>query len=164
MEGLPKRLSLPKLDVEFYEDRIVVRMLTKDAMTGIDPGDDFMFIADIYDDWKNGPVWLDQNGQEVSKHRWTIDSDTGWIHYFNDEWTIDQKRNICAVYVFKCCKYDQPPIVFHPSEITLCVKENCLMFGDKILCALDPEMDEDGNHALYKEYLIKLVKGFLKRK
>lgn len=160
MEGLPKKLSLPKLDIEFHEDRIVVRMLTKDAREGIDPGDDFMFLADIFEDWKKGPVWLDETGKECSEHRWITDSDTGWVHYFNDGWPVEQKRVICAAYVFTCCRYDQPPIVFHPSEMTLRVKDNCLMFGEKILCTFD----KDKKSALYKEYVVRLVKGFLKRK
>lgn len=163
-ESVYKKLSLPKLDIEYHEDRIVVRMLTEDAMEGIDPGDDLMFLADIYEDWKNGPVWLDETGKECTEHRWTIDSDTGWVHYFNDVWTRKQRDAIFVDYVLKCFGYDNPPIVFHPSERILCLKEDCIMLGEKILLGVDPLADDDYKAEKYKEYVKKVIRGSLKQK
>lgn len=138
-------------------------MLTKDAMEGIDPGDDLLFIGPRFEYWKNGPVWLDETGKECLEHRWTIDSDTGWVHYFNDVWTRKEREKTFAKYV-SVCNSNTEPIVFHPSEKILCLKEDCIMLGEKILLGVDPLADDDYKAKKYREYVKKVIRGFLEQK
>lgn len=167
MEGLPKKLSLPKLSFEFYEDRVVVRKLTKDAMDGINPWNDLLFLGPLFEYWKKGPVWLDESGHErleQGNSRLIEDSDTGWVHYFNDGWTKEEREKTFSKYVCVCLGGDET-IVFYPSGITLSLKDDDrIVFGEKILHIFDPQMDEDGKDTLYKKWIKKVIRGFLENK
>jgi hypothetical protein len=163
MKGLLKRLTVPNLDIEYHEDRIVVKALTKDGMEDIDPIDDLMFLANIYDGWKEGPIWLDAMGEECRENRWTKDTDTGWIHYFNDVWTRKQRDAIFIDYFLVCCPYGQPPIVFHPSGVILCLKESHIVLGEKILYTFEPGTDEDDLYWEYRIWAKRYVKAYVKK-
>lgn len=167
-ESVCKKLSLPKLVFEYYSNKIVVTKLVKDAMDGIDPADDFAFLGPRFEYWEKGPIWLNSRGEEEeneTKNRWHLTSDTGWVHYFNTDWTKKERNETFVKYVLKCV-YDQP-IVFHipfRASITLCLTNECIMFGEKVLHIFDPATHESDRVEKYGEHAKRVLRGFIQKK
>ena len=149
------RVSLPTLAFDYHHDRIVVTKLTPDADVG-DPSDGLMFIGPRCESWLEGPNWIDKDGKEDHSVRWIKDSDTGWVHYFNPEWTEKERRETFAKYVVNYV-YDER--VTLPTE-TMCLDEHCVAKGDKPVLYFTPMWTTENRLEAYwrcvEMYLVKL--------
>lgn len=154
------KISVPGLVFEYYENRIVTTKRTPNGDDGIDPSDDFMFIGPRMESWESGPIWLDETGAEdTGPNRWIKDSDTGWVHYFNNSWTTKEKQATFVEYVLICVYNDT---VSFPSS-DLCLQENSIVFGKKILHVFDPTWSEEDKVEKYQEYVKRCLKAYFNK-
>lgn len=150
----PSRVWLPTLVFEYAHDRIVATKLEADVCIK-DPSDDLMFIGPRCEDWKEGPVWLDEDGNRVEEHRWWEPSDSGWMHYFNEKWTPEERRRVFVKYVMNYV-YDESVAI---GEETLRFDQDKITLDGKTIHAFDATWDTARKIEHYHTY----VKGFLNK-
>lgn len=157
-EGPIKTVQLRDLLFNYYNDKIVVVKRIPDAYIK-DPSDDLMFIGPRCESWKRGPVWIDERAAEI-EDRWIVDSDKGWVHYFNDTWTAQERESVFVVYILRYYVTGEYAKI---GENRMALFKDRIVYNEKVKY-LDKTSDETARSKIFETYFERFVFGVTKPK
>lgn len=155
-EGFVKTVHLQGLSFNYDDDKIVVVKRIPDAYIN-DPSDDLMFIGPRSESWKRGPVWIDERGAEI-ENRWIKNSDKGWVHYFNDAWTPQERESVFVVYILRYYVEGEYAKI---GENRMALFEDRIVYNEKVKY-LDKTIDETARSKIFETYFERFVFGATK--
>ena len=154
------RVSLPNVDIEYYNDKILVTKKTINAETG----EDFMFLSSDFKDWKSGPDYFYyDNGKNFPFCR--NEDIAGWTHIFRDDWDVNEKHNIFVKYVQIFVVEDKNnvlPRVILPNMVIECYNDKIVFTTyDVIEYFFDVNVSTDERLKILDYFLEQYILDFL---